>query len=362
MGVSVDTGVSEGVNQGGDLDGPASSTDNAVARFDGATGKLLQNSVVIVDDSGNTSGVGTLAAGNISVSSSTIPANGMYLSGANSIGFSTNSTARVFIPSTGRLLVGTSSSTTVSGGDQPGIQAAATNTAAGYSAIRASADAVGSSLHLAKTRGSNGTFTVVNSGDTLGYIVFDGADGTNYESAAQIHAVVDGTPGNNDMPGALVFSTTPDGSATLSERLRITSDGRIFGTALHNNAGAVTGAVNQYIASGTYTPTLTNVANVAASTAYACQWMRVGNVVSVSGKVDIDPTLAATSTQLGISLPIASDITAAEGCSGTAFASGVAGQGAAIVGDSTNDRAQMQWVSSDITNQPMYFSFQYLIA
>ena len=44
----------------GDVVGPASSTDNAVARFDVTTGKLIQNSVFIVDDSGNTSGVGTL--------------------------------------------------------------------------------------------------------------------------------------------------------------------------------------------------------------------------------------------------------------------------------------------------------------
>lgn len=37
----------------GNVVGPASSTDNAVARFDGATGKLIQNSGVIVDDSNN---------------------------------------------------------------------------------------------------------------------------------------------------------------------------------------------------------------------------------------------------------------------------------------------------------------------
>ena len=34
----------------GDVDGPASATDNAVARFDGTTGKLIQNSVVTIDD------------------------------------------------------------------------------------------------------------------------------------------------------------------------------------------------------------------------------------------------------------------------------------------------------------------------
>jgi hypothetical protein len=47
---------------GGDVVGPASSTDNAIARFDTTTGKLLQNSVVTVDDTGAVSGVTTLAA------------------------------------------------------------------------------------------------------------------------------------------------------------------------------------------------------------------------------------------------------------------------------------------------------------
>lgn len=42
----------------GDVVGPASATDNAVVRYDGATGKLVQNSSVFIDDSGNL-GVGT---------------------------------------------------------------------------------------------------------------------------------------------------------------------------------------------------------------------------------------------------------------------------------------------------------------
>lgn len=36
----------------GDVVGPAGSTDNAIARFDLSTGKILQNSVVIVSDLG----------------------------------------------------------------------------------------------------------------------------------------------------------------------------------------------------------------------------------------------------------------------------------------------------------------------
>jgi hypothetical protein len=46
---------------GGDVTGPASATDNAVARWDATTGKLLQNSVVTVADSGAIAGyLGTL--------------------------------------------------------------------------------------------------------------------------------------------------------------------------------------------------------------------------------------------------------------------------------------------------------------
>ena len=51
----VDTSWS--ANPLGDVVGPASATDNAVARFDTTTGKLIQNSTVIIDDTGNASGI-----------------------------------------------------------------------------------------------------------------------------------------------------------------------------------------------------------------------------------------------------------------------------------------------------------------
>jgi hypothetical protein len=115
------------------------------------------------------------------------------------------------------------------------------------------------------------------------------------------------------------------------------------------------------VSAGVYTPTLTNGANVAASTAYQCQYVRMGSVVSVSGKVAVDPTLAATATELGISLPIASNFGAAEDCGGVAFATAIAGQGAGIIADAANDRASMNWVAADVTNQPMSFTFTYRV-
>jgi hypothetical protein len=45
-----------------DVEGPASSTDNAIARFDGTTGKLLQNSQLLISDTGDLTGLGTISA------------------------------------------------------------------------------------------------------------------------------------------------------------------------------------------------------------------------------------------------------------------------------------------------------------
>lgn len=120
-------------------------------------------------------------------------------------------------------------------------------------------------------------------------------------------------------------------------------------------------ALEYYATSGTYTPTLTNVANVDASTAYLCTYMRSGNTVTVSGHFDIDPTTTLTSTQLGISLPVASAFTTANQCGGTAAAIGIAGQSAAIRSDATNDRAEVIFMAADVTNQAMYFSFTYQV-
>jgi len=50
---------------GGDFSGPASSTDNAIVRFDGTGGKLGQNSGVIIDDSDNITGAASLALSSI---------------------------------------------------------------------------------------------------------------------------------------------------------------------------------------------------------------------------------------------------------------------------------------------------------
>lgn len=84
-------------------------------------------------------------------------------------------------------------------------------------------------LRLQKSRGATiGTNTIVQNGDIVGRLEFMGANGTGFDALARIHAVVDGTPGaSGDMPGALVFSTTADASATPAERMRIDDAGNV---------------------------------------------------------------------------------------------------------------------------------------
>ena len=69
--------------------------------------------------------------------------------------------------------------------------------------------------------------------------------------------------------------------------------------------------------SGVYTPTLTGVTNVDATTAFECQYTRVGDVITVSGQFEVTTTTTG-STELGISLPVASDFTVAGQAGGTA--------------------------------------------
>ena len=54
----------DGIDASGDVVGPASATDNAVARFDGATGKLIQDGTLVLDDSGNLTGVRSIVISN----------------------------------------------------------------------------------------------------------------------------------------------------------------------------------------------------------------------------------------------------------------------------------------------------------
>jgi hypothetical protein len=118
------------------------------------------------------------------------------------------------------------------------------------------------------------------------------------------------------------------------------------------------------VSSGTYTPSLTNTTNIAASTPFTSQYMRVGNVVTVSGRLNIDPTTSGAACELGISLPIASDITATTQCGGTGSVSTTTTEVSTggILGDTTNNRATFRFVAGGTAARDYAFTFTYLVA
>lgn len=138
----------------------------------------------------------------------------------------------------GRVGIGTTSPST--GLDVQGVNDGTTKLAT----TRFSADTTPVSLGLRKSRGATvGTNTIVSSGDSVGQILFEAANGSDYNVAALILAAIDNTPGaSNDMPGRLIFATTSDGSGGTTERMRIGSNGNIgIGTTSTANRLTVKG-------------------------------------------------------------------------------------------------------------------------
>jgi hypothetical protein len=162
----------------------------------------------------------------------------LYNAASTPLQFFTGGTLRATIDTAGKLLIGTSTARSVA--TQSSLfQIEGTSFATtGLSSCRNSNDVYSSYLHFGKTRGSVvGSNTIVSSGDDLGGLIFGGGDGTSVNSqAAYILCQVDGTPGVGDMPGRLVFWTTPDGAASPTERMRIDSSGRVgIGTTSPSN-------------------------------------------------------------------------------------------------------------------------------
>ena len=186
------------------------ATNNEVARFESGDATCY---VTFGDNASNTS------------------SNNRPLLGAKTddLFFQTGGSEKLRINSDGRVLVGTTAARTVGGSVHRLLQVEGTDGRSGISITRNSNNASTPTLDFGKSRGNSvGSNVIVQEDDQLGVIQFCGSDGTDIGTeAAQIAGLVDGTPGSNDMPGRLVFKTTPDGSSTATERLRITSNGKI---------------------------------------------------------------------------------------------------------------------------------------
>ena len=126
----------------------------------------------------------------------------------------------------GRLFIGGNAGTNIGQGQRIQLMGNS-QSSSGMSMMCAANDANGPSFEFLKSRNTAiGSRTVVQDDDVVGRMLGRADDGTDMNSAvAEIRFSIDNTPGSNDSPGRITFYTTPNASASLTERLRRASDG-----------------------------------------------------------------------------------------------------------------------------------------
>jgi hypothetical protein len=146
-------------------------------------------------------------------------------------------------------------------------------------------------------------------------------------------------------------------AAAAAEIFRFASTGLATIPSLNLSSGSLGNVL-----SGVYTPTRSAETNLDSNvTLTEAQYVRVRNTVTVSGRFTADPTAAATPTSFEMTLPVASNIGAAEDVAGVAFCGSIAGQGAEITGSVANNTAVVSWISGDVTSQSWSFTFTYQV-
>lgn len=110
------------------------------------------------------------------------------------------------------------------------------------------------------------------------------------------------------------------------------------------NAGGT--GLETWEASGTWTPTLTGIANVDAVTAYACPWIRIGQNVTFSIYFTVDPTVANTLTEIDVSLPVTASFASVSHLAGSATVSfgSTIFEPAPIMANTTDHRATVRFI------------------
>jgi hypothetical protein len=207
--------------------GPSSATDNAVTRFDGTTGKVVQDSGVTINDTGD-----------------------------------------LFIPVGAAHVVGHTANLSIPGA----LQITAFRSGAvglGLGSFTATAGDAGQVVFYRSKNAAIGSATVVANGDVLGSLNWYGAQQTGTFSTqtrgARIRAEVSGTVtsgAGGDMPSSLIFSTTADGGSDVTDQVTIGPTGLVTLTAgqiafpASQNASADANTFDDY-EEGTFTPGMT---------------------------------------------------------------------------------------------------------
>jgi hypothetical protein len=291
---------------GGDVVGPSSATDNAIVRFDGTTGKLVQNSVVtIADSTGDISGVGqlnatTLDATNIEVTNIKAKDGTAAASISDSTGVISITSNPVLSGGTANGVlylngskVATSGSALVFDGSNLGLGVTPSAWGSGYKAVQLSALSMMSSSVNGNIV-SNAYFNGTN------WIYTNNAYATNYYS-------------NYANNGSHVWSIAPSGTAgdaiTFTQAMSLNASGGLqtlntigVGNATPSTSGAgITFPATQSASSnantlddyeeGTWTPTLRGASTAGSYTlsinSNGASYTKTGRVVTVNAAFSV---------------------------------------------------------------------------
>lgn len=216
-----------------------------------------------------------------------------------------------------------------------GIRLKTTN-GGGFLELRMDNDFGGDYIALRNMANSdNGKFHIVTTGTNRFTVQQNGNVGVGTSSPSTLFHVI----GNTRLDGM--------NNAT-------SSDTRLL---VKGASDSVIRQLNFTITQGPYTPTKTDVANIATSSVTTCHYERSGDYIEVFGEITIDPT-ATGATQVDLSLPIPSIIGNTYDLSGTA-ATGDSNQSIRIYGDVTNARAIFSYTAIDASSHVYSFRFKY---
>ena len=152
---------------------------------------------------------------------------GLWFPATDTVAVSTGGNEGMRITSGGVLNIGGSSTAAARLSQKLEVHASSDHGGAAFTAWSSTPNAA-SVIDINKSKSNLiGTHTAVVSGDRLGYLIFRGSDGTGFIEGAIVRVEIDGTVGTNSMPTSIFFDTTPAGSSSSQERMRITSSGNV---------------------------------------------------------------------------------------------------------------------------------------